>query len=621
MTAHDVLGVAKVVALLIALSIQSVCGQTEPTGSARWEPQIAAFVEQDRLDAPPMGEVLFVGSSSIRGWDLNRSFPELMAINRGFGGSQIEDSVYYAERIILPYRPQIVVIYAGDNDINAGKSAERVCADYQKLATTIRQALPDTTIVYISIKPSLRRWGLIDKMREANRRIRDVAAADEKLVFVDVDGPMMDADGRPRKELFVDDGLHLNAEGYRLWSDLVRPHLTSATRDWPQFRGPLGNGHAPGLELALRWSETENVAWKTPIHGRGWSSPVVLGDEIWITTATDDGKELFAVCVDLASGHILHDVKVFDVESPQEIHALNSHASPTPVIEGGRVYVHFGSYGTACLDTKSARTLWSRRDLPCNHWRGPGSSPLLYDGMLINHYDGYDYQYVAALDKTDGTTIWKVDRDIDYGTDDGDLMKAFCTPIVIEAEGRRQLISPAAKATLAYDPYTGRELWRIRYSEHSATARPLFDQGLLFINTGFGNAQLLAVRPDGAGDVTDSHVLWTVKKGIGSKPSHVLVDDLIYVVHDRGTLTCLDERTGEEVWTTRLGGSYSASPIYADGRIYLMSQEGKTTVINPGRKLEILAENTLDEGFMASPAAVGRSLILRTRTHLYRIVP
>ncbi len=393
-----------------------------------------------------------------------------------------------------------------------------------------------------------------------------------------------------------------------------------AGENWPQFRGPTGDGHSDSTGLPTKWSETENVAWKTAIHGRGWSSPVVWGDQIWMGTATEDGKDMFAICVDKQSGKILHDIKLFHNDEPRFCHALNSYASPTPIIEAGRVYIHFGSYGTACLDTKSAKVLWSRTDLPCNHWRGPGSSPIFFENLLIMHYDGFDYQYVAALDKATGKTVWKQDRDIDYGTDNGDLMKAYCTPILVNIDGRDQLISPAAKATISYDPRSGKQLWKVRYNEHSATARPLFGHGMIFINTGFGKAQLYAVRPNGKGDVTDTHVEWVVKKSVPSMPSQLLIDDAIYMIHD-GVATCLEAKTGEQIWQQRAAGKYSASPIFADGKIYLFSREGKTTVIRPGPKYDELTVNKLESGFMASPAVSGKSLILRTETHLYRIDP
>ena len=248
-------------------------------------------------------------------------------------------------------------------------------------------------------------------------------------------------------------------------------------------------------------------------------------------------------CVSRDSGQILQQRKLFHNDSPRFCHQFNSYASPSPVIEDGRVYVHFGSYGTACLDTRTGETIWQRRDLPCNHWRGPGSSPLLYENLLIIHFDGYDFQYVVALDKNSGKTVWKRDREIEYGTDDGDMMKAYCTPIVATVDGVPQLISPAAKATLAYDPRTGNELWRVRYEQHSATARPLFSNGTFYINTGFPKAQLWAVRSGGHGDITESHVTWRVTRSVPSMPSQLLIDGKVFMIHD-GVATCLNAETG-----------------------------------------------------------------------------
>lgn len=396
-----------------------------------------------------------------------------------------------------------------------------------------------------------------------------------------------------------------------------------ADDNWPEFRGPHANGHADAADLPLTWSETENVRWKTPIHGRGWSSPVIWDNQIWLTTATEDGKEMFAICVDRETGAIVHDIKLFDVEKPREIHFTNTYASPTPAIEAGRVYLHFGSYGTACVDTAAAQVVWTRRDLPCNHWRGPGSSPILFGDFLVIHYDGYDHQYVVALNKRTGETVWKSDRNVDYGTNNGDFMKAYATPLVIDVRGKLQLISPTSKAVLAYDPLTGEEIWKVRYRGFSTANRPLYGNGMLYVNTGFSKAQLYAIRPDGQGDVTDSHVVWIASKSVPSNPSQLLVDDLIFMVHDGGVATCLDALTGDIIWRKRIQGKYSSSPLYADGRIYFMSHEGKTTVIAPSREYQVLAVNYLgdepDDGFRASPAAVGRALYLRTKTHLYRI--
>lgn len=405
--------------------------------------------------------------------------------------------------------------------------------------------------------------------------------------------------------------------------------LSVQARDnWEQFRGPEGNGHSTARDLPLNWSETKNIVWKTAIHDRGWSSPVIFGNQIWLTTATLDGRKLYALCLDRKTGRIIKDLKLFDVEQPQYVHPFNSYASPTPVIEQGRVYVTFGSPGTACIDTKSFTVLWQRRDLECNHFRGSGSSPILFNNLLIMNFDGSDQQYVVALDKRTGNTVWLTKRSIDFQdvepngkiAADGDMRKAFSTPHVAMLNGRLELISLGAKAAYSYDPLTGKELWRVEErAQHSASTRPVFGHGMIFFPTGFSAGQLFAVRTGGNGVITDTHVAWKMKRGVSNKPSILLIDDLIYMIGDTGIASCVEAKTGELVWQKRLTGEYSASPVYADGKIWLFSEDGKTTVIQPGRTFSLVAENQLNEGFLASPAIADNSFYLRTRTHLYRI--
>jgi outer membrane protein assembly factor BamB len=413
-----------------------------------------------------------------------------------------------------------------------------------------------------------------------------------------------------------------------LFSILLLGATLQVQAQWRQFRGPDGLGASPAPNLPLTWGEGKNVRWKTGIHGRAWSSPVVLGSQVWVTTATEDGRELFAVALDRDSGRILHDLKLFHVAQPQYAHPFNSYASPTPVIEPGRIYVTFGSPGTAAIDTQAGKVLWERRDLECNHFRGAGSSPILFHDLLIMHFDGSDRQYIVALDKNTGKTVWRTERSIDFkdlGPDgrpeaEGDYRKAFSTPHLVTMAGEAIVVSLGSKAAYGYDPATGKELWRIEErSSHSASTRPVDGHGLVFYPTGFATGQLLAVRPDRKGDVACTRVVWRVTRGVPNKPSVLLAGDLLFMINDVGILTCLEAKTGNVVWRERLDGTYSASPVSAGGRIYFFSEDGKATVIDAGRQFRRLAENHLDEGFMASPAIAGSALFLRTRTHLYRI--
>lgn len=385
--------------------------------------------------------------------------------------------------------------------------------------------------------------------------------------------------------------------------------------EWPEFRGPDGQGHASQQRLPLTWSETENIAWKTPIDGLGWSSPVIAGRQIWLTTATDEGHSLRAVCLDRDSGKIVHDVEVFHVDDPGKMHKKNSHASPTPILEGDKVYVHFGTNGTACL-TSEGKIVWKTNELKYAMVHGCGGSPVLVDDLLVFSCDGGDLQFVVALDKRTGEIRWKTDRD-------GLVTPkhfAFSTPLALRIGSIDQVISPGADQVIAYETRTGKPLWRVRYEGgYSVVPRPVFGKGLLFLSSGYDSPILLAIRPDGQGDVTETHVAWSVKKGAPHNPSPLLVGDELYLVSDRGVASCLDAVTGEVCWQERLGGNFSASPLAADGHVYFLNEDGGTTVIAPGREFKELAKNQLDGRTLASLAVAGRAIYLRTDSHLYRI--
>jgi outer membrane protein assembly factor BamB len=402
-----------------------------------------------------------------------------------------------------------------------------------------------------------------------------------------------------------------------------------AEDNWPEFRGPKGDGHSDAKGLPLSFGEGDHVKWKTAIHGKGWSSPVIWGSQVWLTTATDDGTELSVLCVDKESGKVLRDEVLFRVATPQFCHKFNSYASPTPAIEEGRVYITFGSPGTACLDTKTGQKIWERTDFVCNHFRGAGSSPIIWKDLLIMNFDGSDNQFVVALDKKTGKTVWETKRSVDYGDlapdgtvkNEGDYRKAFGTCHVYLQDGKPVLLSSGAKAHYAYDPATGKELWRLADPEHhSAAARPLVGFGMAFISAGFSKGAVYAVKLGGSGALDPAQAqAWEIKKAAPNKPSLLLIDDLLYLFNDGGIASCVEAKTGNVIWSERFGGNCSASPIYADGRIYMGNEENKMVVLAPGREFKVLAENIFPDGFMSSPAVSGKALYLRTRTNLYRV--
>jgi outer membrane protein assembly factor BamB len=378
------------------------------------------------------------------------------------------------------------------------------------------------------------------------------------------------------------------------------------------------------------------VRWKTAVHDKGWSSPVVWGRQVWVTTATENGDKCYAVALDRDTGQVVHDLLLFEVrvkpvtgKNPPSIMApyeqwaaFNSYASPTPAVEEGRVYVHFGSTGTACLEAATGKVLWKRTDLECGHHRGAASSPILYGDLVILTFDGFDVQYLAALNKQTGETVWKRDRNFHSAEKNGDMKKAYSTPLVITVDGRPLLVSPSAEATAAYDPKTGEEVWRVVHGGMNVGQRPVFGSGLVFTSGSDGGKQLLAVRPDGRGNVTKTHTEWANVKGAAPNRSSVLLlGDKLFMVNSGGIATCVSAKDGKELNRLRLESSaaFWASPVYADGKWYAFDEKGLGFVLSADEKLTVLATNKLDAGCRASPAVAGNALYVRTLTHLYRL--
>lgn len=385
--------------------------------------------------------------------------------------------------------------------------------------------------------------------------------------------------------------------------------LPLLAEDWPQFRGLTGQGHSSEKGLPVTWTETQNVRWKTPIPGSGWSSPSIVNNTIWITTATDNNTSLRLLSLDASSGKILTNTEIFRInEVGPGIHKKNSFASPSAIVQGDKIFVHFGFYGTACVSIKGD-VLW-KQTLRYEPQHGPGGSPALFEDLLIISCDGFDAQFVVALDTATGKIRWKTPR--------GRGNQAYTTPLVIDVAGNAQVISPGGHHAYSYDPRTGKELWYVGYgSGFSNVPRPVYAHGLVYICSGFYQPVLFAVRPDGHGNVSKSHVTWSHPRAVPLTSSPIVVGDEIFMVSDNGVATCLNAKTGQALWQQRLGGNYSASPIAVDGRVYFLSEEGECTVIAPAKRYEQLAKNRIDERTLASISVFEHALYLRGDRHLF----
>ncbi len=390
--------------------------------------------------------------------------------------------------------------------------------------------------------------------------------------------------------------------------------ITLRANDWPQFRGPDGQGHADVRLVPTSWGTT-NIVWKTEIPSGGWSSPIIQGERVFLTTAVPvDGKQsLRLLCLDTHSGKTFWSTEIFSAV-PQKGHQKNSHASPTPITDGDRIYAHFGPYGTAALDLHG-KVLWRNTALKYSPVHGNGGSPILVGNGLIFSCDGASDPFVVALNKANGEVIWKTAR-----STRPNKTFSFSTPLAIEVNGQTQVVSPTSGGVMAYDPRNGEEIWRVRYPEgYSVVPRPVFGHGLVFLSSAFDRPVFYAIRPDGKGDVTDTHIAWSISKGAPNTPSPLLVGDEIYFISDAGIMTCAEARTGKIHWQERVGGNYSASPVFASGRIFVQSEEGIGTVLKAGKTFEVLAKNDLKERTLASYAVDEGVIYIRGAQHLFRV--
>lgn len=411
--------------------------------------------------------------------------------------------------------------------------------------------------------------------------------------------------------------------GFLMFGNCVSAQETK----WSHFRGNNLNAISASESPPVHWNDSLNVMWKVPISGKGWSSPVVWGNQIWITSATKDGREMFGICLNTKTGKEIFNIKLFELEKTYSKHDFNTFATPTPCIENGFVYIHFGTSGTACLRTNDGKVEWKRNDLNCEHVQGPASSPVIYKNMLILHLEGTDVQYITALDKATGKTIWKTERPKDiYDKLKPIGKKAYITPIILNVKGRDLLISNGSAACIAYDVLTGKEVWRVPQGEDSTISMPFTENGIVYFYTGFVTpaegeqyAELLAVDPNGSGDVTDTHVKWRFKGPVLQLLTPLIKDGLIYTIDTRSQLFCIDAGTGKPVYNRRMTGRYNSSPVYAAGNIYFTSVNGETTVLKEGRKLDIVSRNKIEGEVYATPALTGNTILIRTASNLYSI--
>ncbi len=384
---------------------------------------------------------------------------------------------------------------------------------------------------------------------------------------------------------------------------------------WPQFRGPNADGHVVGKPTPTQWSDTKNVTWKTNIPGLGWSSPVIGGGKLFLTTAVPQGEglSLRTMALDAMTGQVVWDREIKRIPKAPSIHTKNSHASPTPILHNGSVFVHFGALGTARLSANDGTITWLCNELDYPPLHGCGGSPYLHDGKLIIVCDGSKNPFVAAVDTETGKVAWKKQRSVEAR-----ISHSFVTPTVAMVEGKAQVMAPGPDHFAAYDLASGKEIWRVKAPGWSVVPQPTVAHGLVIYNHDYDNPELIAIKLGGTGDVTDSHIAWRLKRGAPSTPTPLLIGEELYFVSDKGMASCINAKTGESHWMERLEGSFSASPVYVNGNILFLNENGGAAWVKPAKQFRVLGKNLVTGRTLATPAFAEGAMYLRTDETLFK---
>ncbi|MFH1716601.1 MAG: PQQ-binding-like beta-propeller repeat protein [Planctomycetota bacterium] len=397
----------------------------------------------------------------------------------------------------------------------------------------------------------------------------------------------------------------------------------SLAENWPCFRGPTQQGISHEKDIPLEWSETSNIVWKTPTAGEGWSSPVVFGDRVFVTAATEQAVSFRLICLDRLSGRILWDREVLR-QKPGHKQMFNSYASSTPATDGRMVYVVTFDGGIAAVSMEGA-VVWTNRDYDYFSEHGLAVSPVLYRDLLIVPFDGsssgpdpkvgwqisWDKAVIVALDKNTGKVRWEGKR--------GYSRIAHVTPQILSENGVDQLVSSAGNVVQGFDLETGRRIWTASSEGEGVVPSVVIGEGLVFTASGFGDSTIRAVRTGGKGDVTATHIAWSTTEDVPKVPSMLYAKPFLFLITETGVVKCLRAATGEVIWRERLAGKFSASPVWTEGRIYFLSESGLTTVIEAGPEFNVLAKNQLDAKCCASQAISQRQIFVRSEHNIYCI--